>query len=116
MQRYAARLFRNTFLNFVSNFSLEGGNWVVCLLHQHFSKMGYFKCTILFNICTISFYLIMTLVVLCLDNIYIYGLLISELAKIDAMKPIFFYSGSPRGEGGFMRAWAWFVVIVQYIY
>ena len=55
VQSYAAILFRNTFLNFVSNFSLEGGNWVVCLRHQHFSKMGYFKCTILFNICIISF-------------------------------------------------------------
>ena len=27
-------------------------------------------------------------------------LLMSALAKIGAMKPIFFYSGSPRGEGG----------------
>ena len=27
-------------------------------------------------------------------------LLISELAKIGAMKPIFLDSGSPRGEGG----------------
>ena len=39
---YAARLFRNTFLNFVLNFSLEGDNWVVCLWHQHISKMGVF--------------------------------------------------------------------------
>ena len=67
--------------------------------------MGYCKCTILFNICTISFYLIMTLVVPCLDNI-------SALAKIGATKPIFLDSGSPRGGGGgFVHAWAWFVII-----
>ena len=40
----------------------------------------------------------MTLVVPGLDNIFI-DLLISELAKIGAMKPIFLDSGSPRGEG-----------------
>ena len=39
-------------------------------------------------------------------------LLISELAKIGAMKPILWDSGGPRGGGGFMRAWAWFVIIV----
>ena len=62
--------------------------------------MGYCKCTILFNICTISFYLIiMTLVVTCLDNIFMV-LLISALAKIGATKPIFLDSGSPRGGGG----------------
>ena len=75
--------------------------------------MGYFKCTILFNICTISFkfYLIMTLVVPCLDNILMV-LLMSALATIGATKPIFLDSGSPRGGGGgFVRAWAWFVII-----
>ena len=41
----------------------------------------------------------MTLVVPGLDNIFIV-LLISELAKVGAMKPIFLDSGSPRGEGG----------------
>ena len=41
----------------------------------------------------------MTLVVPCLDNIFMV-LLISELAKIGATKPIFLDSGSPRGEGG----------------
>ena len=83
MQSYAARLFRNTFLKFVSNFSLEGGNWVVCL------------------------------VALCFDNICMV-LLISKLAKIGETKPIFLDSGSPRegGEGGFLRAWVWFVIIV----
>ena len=55
VQSYGTRLFGNTFLNFVSNFSLEGGNLLVCLWQHHISKMGYFKCTILFNICTISF-------------------------------------------------------------
>ena len=32
--------------------------------------------------------------------------------KIGATKPFFLDSGSPRGKGGFMRAWAWFVIIV----
>ena len=41
----------------------------------------------------------MTLVEPGLDNIYIYGFLISELAKIGVTKPIFVDSGSPRGEG-----------------
>ena len=54
----------------------------------------------------------MTLVVPCLDNIFIV-LLISELAKIGAIKPMFLDSGSPRG---FIHAWAWFVIIVYFIY
>ena len=41
----------------------------------------------------------MTLVVPCFDNIFMV-LLISELAKIGAMKLIFLDSGSPRGGGG----------------
>ena len=45
------------------------------------------------------FSLIMTLVVPCLDNIFMV-LLISALATIGAMKPIFLDSGSPRGGGG----------------
>ena len=45
------------------------------------------------------FSLIMTLVVPCLDNIFMV-LLISALATIGATKPIFLDSGSPRGEGG----------------
>ena len=45
------------------------------------------------------FYLVMTLVVPCLDKIFMV-LLISELAKIGATKPIFLDSGSPRGGGG----------------
>ena len=55
VQRYGARLFGNIFNNFVSNFSLEGSNWLICLWQHHISKMGYCKCTILLNICTISF-------------------------------------------------------------
>ena len=39
----------------------------------------------------------------CLDSIFMV-LLISALAKIGAMKPIFLDSGSPRGGGGFVRA------------
>ena len=41
----------------------------------------------------------MTLVVPCLDNIFMV-LLMSELAKIGATKPMFLDSGSPRGGGG----------------
>ena len=50
------------------------------------------------------FYLIMTLVVPCLDNIFMI-LLISALGnfKIGATKPICLDSGSPRGEGGFVH-------------
>ena len=101
---YAARLFGNTFLNFVSNFSLEGSNWLVCLWQHHISKMGYFKCTILFNIKLIvpfHFYLIMTLVVPCLHNMFMV-LLFFALGnfKIGATKPIFLDYGSLRGERG----------------
>ena len=42
-------------------------------------------------------------------------LLIFALENIDigATKPIFLDSGSPKGGGGgFVHAWAWFVVIV----
>ena len=41
----------------------------------------------------------MTLVVPCLDNIFMV-LLISALATIGATKPIFLDYGSPSGEGG----------------
>ena len=58
---------------------------------------------VLFKFCSIyvpfNFYLIMTLVVPCLDNIFMV-LLISALATIGVTKPIFLDSGSPRGEGG----------------
>ena len=63
--------------------------------------MGYFKCTILFNIKLYHFIfilLIMTLVVLCLDNILMV-LLISALAKIGATKAMFSDSGSSRRRG-----------------
>ena len=45
------------------------------------------------------FYLVMTLVVPCLDNIFMV-LLISELAIIGVMKPILLDSGAPRGVRG----------------
>ena len=58
-----------------------------------------------------KFYRIMTLVVPCLDNIFMV-LLISALAKNGATKPIFLDSGSLGGRGGgVMHAWAWFVII-----
>ena len=55
------------------------------------------------------FYLIMTLVVPCLDNIFMV-LLISALAKIGAMKPIFWILVHLGWRGGFVHAWAWFVI------
>ena len=61
----------------------------------------------------------MTLVVPCLDNIFMV-LLISALGnfKTGTMKPILLDSGSPKGGGGggFVCAWAWFVIIVWFIY
>ena len=59
--------------------------------------MRNFKCTILFNICTSCFLSCYDTSCLCLDNIFM-DLLISDLLKIGAMKPIFLDSGSPRGE------------------
>ena len=55
----------------------------------------------------------MTLVVPCLDNIFMV-LLIFALGNFEtgATKPTVLDSGTPRGGGGFMRAWAWFVIIV----
>ena len=60
----------------MSNFSLEGGNWVICL----------------------------TLVVPCLHNMFM-GLLIFALGniKIGAMKPIFLDSGSLGRRGPCVR-------------
>ena len=49
--------------------------------------------------------MIMTLVVPSLDNIFMV-LLVSQVVKIGAMKPIFLDSGSLGGKGGFMHAWA----------
>ena len=62
--------------------------------------MGYFKCTILFNICTIPFLSYFDIVP-CLHNMFMV-LLIFALGNINigATKPIFLDSGSPRGEGG----------------
>ena len=59
------------------------------------------------------FYFIMTNIP-CLHNMFMV-LLIFALGNFDigATKPIFLDSGSPRGEGGgFVRAWAWFVIII----
>ena len=56
----------------------------------------------------------MTLVVSCLHNVNVFMVLLIialENITIGATKPIFLDSGSPRG-GGFMGAWAWFVITV----
>ena len=59
----------------------------------------------------------MTLVKPSLDlhNMYIFIFLLMFAIgniKIGATKHILLDSGFPRGEGGVVRAWAWFVVIV----
>ena len=100
MWGYAARLFGNTLLNFVSNFSLEGSVYDNTI----FLKWGISNVPFCSMFVPFHFYLIiiMTLVVYvpCLDNIFMV-LLISALAKIGATKPFFFNSGSPsyRKEG-----------------
>ena len=55
----------------------------------------------------------MTLVVPCFHNMFMV-LLIFALGnfKIGAMKPNVLDSGSPREGGGFVHAWAWFVILV----
>ena len=60
------------------------------------------------------FYLVMTLVVPSLDNIFMV-LLISEVVKIGAMK-LFFWIWVTLGGGGFMRVWATYVINVNFIY
>ena len=55
----------------------------------------------------------MTLVVPCLHNMFMVLLSFAlGTFKIGAMKPIFLVFGLPRDGGGFMHAWAWFVIIV----
>ena len=80
----------------MSNFSLEGssgGNWVIYVYDNTiFLKWGILNVPFV----PFHFYLIMTLVVPCLDNICMV-LLISALAKIGVTKSIFLDSGSPRG-------------------
>ena len=55
------------------------------------------------------------LVVPCLHNMFMV-LLIFALGnfkiQFGATKPIFLDSGSPRGGGGFVCAWAWIVIII----
>ena len=79
-----------------------------------FLKWGIFKnvpfCSIFVPF---HFYLVTTLVVPCLDNIFMV-LLISELAKIGAINPIFWIL-VPLG-GSCMHVLARFVIIVQFIY
>ena len=83
VQSYGAKLltFGNTFLNFVSNFSLEGGNWVKCLWQQ-FLKW----CILNLPFCSIfvpfHFYLIMTLVVPCSHNMFMVLLTNSKIFSL----------------------------------
>ena len=55
----------------------------------------------------------MTLVVPCIHNMFLVLLIFARgNFKIGATQLFFLDSGSPRGERGFVRAWAWFVIIV----
>ena len=56
----------------------------------------------------------MTLVVSCLHNMFMV-LLIFALGNFNfgATKPFFLDSVSPRGGGGFVRAWAWLVIMIS---
>ena len=104
VQSYAARLFGNTFLNFVSNFSLEGGNWVICLWQHHISKMGILNVPFCSIFVPFHFYLVMTLVVPCLET-YLWFCWSLNLQKNGrtALKPVFWILVPLRG-GGFMCA------------
>ena len=65
VQSYAARLFGNTFLNFVSNFSLEGGNWVDVYDISILLKWGILNVPFCSIFVPFHFYLVMTLIVPC---------------------------------------------------
>ena len=88
MQSYAARLFGNIFLSFVTNWSLGGaiGDYVYDI--SIFLKWGILNVSFCLIFVPFNFYVVTTLVVPYLDNIFMV-LLISELAKIGATKPIF---------------------------
>ena len=74
--------------------------------------MGYLNVPFCSICVPFHFYLVMTLVVPCLDNICMVLLISrSELSKIGATKLSFLDSG-PLGGRGFVHAWAWFVIIV----
>ena len=77
-----------------------------------FSKWGILNVPFCAIFVPFHFYLTMTLVVPCLDNIFMV-LLIFALGnfKIGAIKPIFFFILVTLGRG-FIHAWAWFVIIV----
>ena len=94
MQSYGARLFGNTFLNFVSNFSLEGGNWVIYIYvydNTIFLKWGILNVPFCSIFVPFHFYLIMTLVVPCLHNMFMVLLIFAPgNINIGATKPIFF--------------------------
>ena len=101
MQSYAARLFGNTFLNFVSISAFKEAIGQYVCDNTIFLKWGIVNVPFCSIFVPFHFYLIiiMTLVVPCLDNIFMV-LLICALAKIGATKPTFLDSGSPRGGGG----------------
>ena len=76
--------------------------------------MGYLNVPFCSIFVPFHFYLIVTLVVLCLHNMFMV-LLIFALGnfKIGATKPILWFLVPLRGRGSScVRAWAWFVIIV----
>ena len=71
VQSYGARLFGNTLLNFVSNLSLEDSNWVLYVDdNTMFPKWGILNVPFCSIFVPFHFYLIMTLVVPCLHNMF----------------------------------------------
>ena len=71
MQSYAARLVGNIFLNFVSNLSLGGRKWVPCAgVISIFLKWGISNVPLCLIFVPFQFYLVMTLFVPSLDNIF----------------------------------------------
>ena len=93
---------------------LEGGNWVICFDNTIFLKWGILNVPFCSIFVPFQFYLVMTLVVPSLNNIFMV-LLISALGnfKSGATKPIFWILLPLRvREGGVMHVRAWFVIIV----
>ena len=79
-------------------------------INKHISKMGIFNLPFCSIFVPFHFYLVMTLVVLCLDNIFMVCRTLN-LQKL-VQQNLFFWILVPLGGRGFVHAWAWFVIIV----
>jgi len=101
VRSHTARLLGNIFLNFVSNLSFGEAIGYSVYDISLFLKWGISNVPFCSIFVPFHFYLVMTLVVPSLDNIFTV-LLISEVVKIGTTKPIFLDSGSLRGGGSCM--------------